>query len=378
MGGPVPLFLATFLVSVAYLPGIGGASTTPRWSVFLVGFSVLLLFAPRIRPTIGHLIWFSFVALSIASVLWSKTPFDTIGEIERLAAMSFAFLVAAETEDLTPAWSGLALGVTISAAIAVLQSGGMELASPAGSVPPAGLFFNKNFLAEAGVVALVASLSLRLWHYVPGTLVATVLPGSRAAIVALGAFLVFSVTRRIPRRFALPGGAVLLAAIVLLVWVDAITTNRIVTSINSRLEIWSWVGAGSSVWGWGSGSFPSMFPMFERAHSDFMETLHGTGMIGMGLLSLLFGWSLGGKDDGSAKGIALVLFVVALFGFPLQLPATAMAFALVAGRLCSAGSFDRCGAPSRGGLRGYRPEPGWPLGGTAVLRTEPLRRDLPA
>lgn len=72
-----PLILG-FLLAVAFVPGISGAATYPRWAVLALLPPILLLFRPSPRITPGHVLAIAFGLWSLASIAWAPIKPDAM------------------------------------------------------------------------------------------------------------------------------------------------------------------------------------------------------------------------------------------------------------------------------------------------------------
>lgn len=322
------LFLLGLVVALAFWPGLVGAGFAPRWSALAVGAPFCLLWAegrdehaPDGRQGLLLLLVLVLLSGASASLLWTPDPLTGLNELAHLLILATVFYLGVAAEDLAPAWDGLALGVTGSAALAVAQVLGWE-GLPQVAVP-GGLFVNKNFLAEAGMVALVAMMASGRWWLVPGPVVAVALTTSRAVLGALVLTAALAFMRRVPQL------SWLLLVLVSLATVLAFALP--VPSAEQRIDFW--VSALSDLrWlGHGLGSFQVAYPLIEFAHSEPVQLTYELGVLGVPVVALLI-YALGGAHEVEWYVLASVA-LVGLLSFPLHLPVTGFAAALAAGHL---------------------------------------------
>lgn len=319
------LLILGLAAAVAYLPGTFDATTTLRWAVVAVGvFLLLCLVRPAPFPWGAALC----VALAGASVLWSSDPFGGLDHLAKLVAVAGAFWLGGSLDDATPLWKGIALGVAASAVIAIAQVVvGLDWFVQA--APPAGLFGNRNFLAEAGMVALITSLAT-VWT--PGGAVlaalagvAILLTGSKAVIGALVILLAVYVA---PQRPAIAWG---LAGMVVLV--AGLMFGGGAGSAAARLEIWQPAWSGLSWFGNGLGSFAYDFsPVHEHAHSEPLQYAYELGVLAIAPAALLI-HVLGGWEHDREGFVLVGVALVGFLAFPFHMPVTALAAGVAAGRL---------------------------------------------
>lgn len=328
----MPLALLTFLISVAYLPIISAVSA-PRWALFGVGGALLLLFT-QVRSTAAHWAGAAFIAWCAATVLWSVQTADSAGALIHLVAAACVFSVAAEMRDMRPVWYALAGGAVANAIIALGQVNGLAVFDPtrllAGS--PIGLFGNKNLLANFGVLALLASLSFigkpKTLLLVLGAAACALLPMSRGALLALAAGLLAFYGRR--QYWALFVSIAWLSAAALLLDVY-FNPSRMDSSVLARLSMWQWTVANLNLFGWGIGTYGSIFP-FEHASSDALEISFETGIVGAAIFTAFLACVLVATSYArTERALIVAVLVESLFAFPLHQAATLFIFAIAAG-----------------------------------------------
>ena len=179
-------FLA-FLVMTAYWPGFSGAATVPRFTAMACA-SILVLIGPRIALTTAHVAGLLFLAWCAASIGWSDLPDDAIGALFRLLLLTAAFALGSQLGSLRPVMIGAVAGLAISSALAIAQWYGWR-GLPQG-VMPAGLFYNKNYMAEVAALVLIWALAERMWLAVPALLPAVVLPMADTVVKKLSCSLI--------------------------------------------------------------------------------------------------------------------------------------------------------------------------------------------
>lgn len=314
------------------------SALAPRWAVLAVGIPLCLLLQERKDTNIKRLPYWLLLVLCAMAVptLWAQDQFSSLDELIHFAILAGAFYLGAQERDLTPAWLGIAAGVNISAVLALWQMLGWADIEQA--IPPAGLFMNKNMFAEAGMVSLVALLALGKRYYLllPGTLVATILPASRAVYGALLITLAVMWSRKRPYLSATAFLLVLVAAVTSFIFMRA-------ESASLRLEYWAAAVSHLSWLGHGANSFSALVPSAWYAHSEPVQLAYEFGVLALPLFVLVI-YALGGPH-GPERLVLFAVVAVGLLSFPLRMPLTGFAAALAAGHLV-AGRFD---------LRGHKP-----------------------
>jgi hypothetical protein len=316
----------TFLVAVAFFYGGLDAQFTGRWAIMALAVPVYFILFDRSPPLLPFLA--GALALSAAGVTIYWTPDRLTGgeELIHLAILFGVFLLGTVEEDLTPAWVGLGAGIAVSAAVAAAQVVGWNFIPQA--VPPAGLFINKNLLAEAGAVALVAMISTRMWWLAAPAAFAVGVGQSKAVFGALVLTFAFWLGRIYPKT----AGAIAWAVVVGGTW--ALLTFP---SGQVRLDFWQSAIMGMQLLGNGLGSFPINFPFAEFAHSELVQYVYELGILAAipaVVLLASFCSMYDGERFYETEGLVLVTILsIALLAFPLHMPVTAMAAALCAGSL---------------------------------------------
>lgn len=301
------------------------ATTTPRWAVLaaLVPLCLLIVFDAARFP---RLLW---ACLTVAGVSLFWTPMFYIGADEalKLAFLAGAFWLGVSLIDARPLWEGLIAGVLLSVAFAAMQAFGYD-AIPQ-SAAPGGLFGNRNFLADACTVALIAAVLMRHWAPAALLLVAIALAGSKATIVAL---LLVGAAWFAPRRplvsWGLLGMVCALAVLLLSMWHD---------SVSVRFEIWVVALAGIVPFGHGIGSFAATYPGYEHVHNEPLQLIYEYGILSAPFFLLAFTTLKGWSDEVELEALVLLAVgAIACFSFPLHMPVTALAASVAAGRLYGA------------------------------------------
>lgn len=337
------LGLLLFAVSVAYLPGVVSVTTAGRWAVLAVG-AALLIWTVRVTWTLGHVLGAAFLTWCALSLLWSASPWDGLGFLVQYAILGALFLVAAQTDDLSPVLTALGYGALVSAIVIVLQAMGLR---PVAFIDKdnalVGLFLTKSAAAEFGVITLVACLAVRAWYLVPSAIVLAVAPMSRVSLAVLTMLGLAWCALRLKKQWT----AVIVGMIVVSVAVIVKVIGFDPSSLNERLEIWQ-VTLFNLTWtGYGLGSYTELLPYYQFAHSAPLQLLFELG-VGAFLLFGVIGRAFKSAAVYQASAPVWVMAAVCLqaaASFSLYEPAVVAVFAVVAGHLC--------GLPARN--RGFEP-----------------------
>lgn len=323
-----------FAVATAFCPSMAGGATSPRWAVIALAASMLLFCQPRRAGlTTANAAALALLGWVASSALWTAFPLDAIDEIGRLVLISIAFMLGGILDQRATLY-GMAVGVAISGVVAAAQLSGYA-GIPQVAVP-GGLFFNKNYMAEAAALVLVYAVARNERVMAALCAAATLLPATRAVLLAIGAAALSQLPARL-RWVALIGAAAALPpalAIALVVTGD--------TSLGDRIAIWQDTFAHITLFGYGIGSFVETYPHIAAAyvrqtrpmhpHNEFLWLAFETGIVGLALAWLCIGILLA-RATACERAVIVVFIVEACFAFPLHNPVTAFTFALVAGRI---------------------------------------------
>lgn len=325
--------LLAFLMSVAFVPGIMGASTAPRWALLSLTVPLLMFFI-RVNITAGHVVGMLFVAWCAITVAWSET-WDSVDGLWKLLLLAGLFCYGARAKDHRGLWLGLGLGAAVNCLVMIPQAFGWQ------GLPqishPGGLFYSSGWAAEFCALVLVGLIGQRLWWLVPFPAVAIALTTIRGALMGLaGAFVVWVWGKS-------KGAALALSAVFAAAGLVMLTDGSHNGSGLQRLLAWRDTVSQLTWHGTGLGSYAQAYPefgfMFSHAHNDLLQIAAETG-IGVFLFCAFIAVCMFGS--GLTERCVLACFMVeGLVGYPLYMPATAFVAAIVAGRLCSDGVLVR-------------------------------------
>lgn len=325
----------SFAVMVTLVPGIAAPATTPRWALLSAVVPFLASFSLPTKFDVAHALGALFLGWCAITLAWTPNLWDGLDALWKLVLFAGLFCIGAALRDLRPVWIGAALGIGVSSALAIGQLFGVELVEriegPTGMA--AGLFMNKNFLAEPAALVLIGLVWHRLWWLVPLVLPAVVLPGARGALLALAVAGIVAL-RGWWRVYA---GALAALAVVACV---VLAKNG---SFPERMIIWTSTLDGLTWLGNGIGSFYALFPSHApawdfltsrpvHAHNDWLELAYDLGL--PGILMLLGAFYCALRAEGPDRLVLIAFITEGCLGFPLHFPATVFLAALVAGRLC--------------------------------------------
>ncbi len=333
-----------------FIPGLVDIVFAPRWALLSVAIPLFLIGRQpkNIWPVVLFLAWCSI------TLLWSVSPLNSIDALWKFTVLGLCFALGTTLTEIE--WRNCLLafvvGVAVNGSIAIAQVSGFD---PIPQVqPPAGTYLNKNFLAEAGLMALAGLLALSLpsrwsfpkivkWPLAGLCATAAFMPISRNVI---GAATVL-VSMWLWKRSRVASLSLACAALVLgaLTFFPDFWRN----SLGTRVSMWVNVLAHSNVFGFGLGSFSANYPAINdvvptgaaafdfqvrpnSAHNDLVTLLHDLGWLGVCLAGVLFGF-VHRRAHGPAAWLLASFVLLGIGGFPLYTP-TAFVAALAAGHLC--------------------------------------------
>lgn len=316
------MFLLGLTLAVCFVPGYLGSFIPAQWAVL----SILLPMALWRHGDFPPIAQLGLVALSYSalSIFWAPDPLDAGFGLWLACIWALCFWLGC---TMTPAdfpnlFRGLAIGLWVSSAIALLQSLGLRPVLGEGN---SGLFFNSTLLGACATLIIIALITQRLWLYIPGCLPALFLSGSRGAIFVLVLTLA---TFRFRLRWVLL--ALALATLAFLTFAGS--------SDSIRLTIWGSALRGLDFWGNGIGSFASFFlatpiEVFYpgRVHNDYIQLWFEIGPMAIAL-AILGAVALSERTSPHWP-IFFAISIYALFYFPLWSPIPAFLAFMVAGAM---------------------------------------------
>lgn len=320
----------SLLVSVAFMPGITGASIPTGWAA--MSFTLPWVMLKDVKMTPFHYLGLAFLAYTTASLAWTNSPLDGIGELWHWALLALAFMLGSRLELLGPFWKGLALGCGVSSVVAVAQWFGWDGVANLDWAKWAGLFYNNAVAGAVAAVTLGGCLTYRLWRYVALPIPLLLLSQSRGAWAAL--FCTWAIC--IYRSFG--GVEKIIFSLVIAIALGFGIYLFHGASDSIRLTIWGELLHRLSFFGAGIGSSaniyfftPSQLFHIEHAHNDYLNLLYeyGVGALPLFLLAAL----LVEQTNAYAWPAYICSLILACYYWPLESPVSAFILAVVAGHL---------------------------------------------
>ncbi len=338
---PLPLFLLGLAVSIAYIPGVIGASIPTGWFILIAVAPLCLFRLPGL-----------FIIFVTLSLVWTTNFNIGFFFLLQLIALSCMFQLGERLKNPVPIFHGMLLGLGFSSLVALLQyfynyTGVYAIETKTGAV--AGLFVNSNIYSEVSAVLLIAIIALKLFWWIPVTLPGLLLVPSKSAFAALiicGFIEIFKKDKLI----------VLLILLAIICFCGIFIDKFNFQSIYQRLDLWADTIRGFLFKGNGVGSFEILYPLNainidtatarpRYAHNDLLQLIFE---FGIGILILIpVIWKVI-KSDSKLSIIVYAIGIISLFTYPFHVPMLAFIACLVAGYVsCNNDPICRVGNTSR-------------------------------
>lgn len=323
-------------VAVAFWPGFADAAMAPRWAILALGLSFSLTLPRFSLNTIWALAW---LLLSLITLLLAPSQLDWANSIIHLVLLIGAFLLGAQVSSLRYLSMGILLGLAPSAVLVMLEVFGIKLV-PA-MYPPAGLFINKNIMAEGAALAMILALGLRQLYGI-ALLPAIILTECRAAILGLvlaAATWLYSKSKPVALLLGVAAAFPLLAIVFMGKGLGHWASNA---DLISRWDMWVPLISNLKPFGWGLGAFHTSFPSINTAydlfrdrpefpHNEILDLAFCLGIGAIFPLGLLWStWRLGSPWE---RSFLICTVCIAFAGFPLHSPLTVLLIGIVAGHI---------------------------------------------
>ncbi len=336
------LVVLSFLISIAYWPGVSGGSTTPRWALLSVFIPFLLMFN-RVPLTVGHLCGIFFLAYAGVSIAWAPFLPFALNAYWQMILMAGAFALGSSLTSLRSVLIALGVGFALNGMFVIIQGiwwNPWHYLETPGNPNIVATFINGNLLAECTAITLIGLAAYRVWWLVPLQLPAIILPWTngtpRAPIVAIA---VAWIAWLWPRR---PIIATHIAGLLVIGGILVIGGHN--DSVYQRYNFWVDTIKGINTWwGHGIGSYYITFPEYsehsntlisrpENAHNDWLEYIYE---LGIGVVPLIYLLGIALRSNKEPERLMLIgAITISAVGFALHMPAGQFLAALTAGCLC--------------------------------------------
>ena len=315
-----------FLVAAAYGPGMLSAAFVPRWIVIAVGVALIgPLDSHNLAKPVRWLLLAALLAGSL-SVLFSPDPRGGLLELFYFAALCGVLVVASGFDSIESALRGLCAGLAISSVLCVWQTSGWSPVPQ--SSAPAGLFYNREVLAEFAAVLVVWALLRREWLCVSAAIVPVLLCNSRVAFAAIAVGL-FAAWRAGWRTKAFMAGVIVICGLASLF---VLGFDKFASG-GTRIVIWGATAMAVTPLGHGLGWFLAVHPAEQFAHSDLLQAFAELGIGAMPLILIFLVALICGKGNRAERAAFIAISVECVVSFPLHVPASAFLAFLLAGYL---------------------------------------------
>jgi hypothetical protein len=190
---------------------------------------------------------------------------------------------------------------------------------------PSGLFVNGNILAETTALVIVGCITYRKWFHVLPMIPAMLLPMQRASILALvivGTIWIFQNQKLKLSRYMVLILLLSIGGVIFLMRLD-------LSSFRDRFELWSFAASNLHWLGNGIGSFRTDYLNYTGfadtnynviyIHNDYLELIYDLGIFGVCII-MAFTFTL--FSNCKVKYVLWTFAIIACFGFPSHMPAT--------------------------------------------------------
>jgi hypothetical protein len=339
----ITAWLLGFGLAVAFVPQAYADVNVGRWAVAWLCVALLIWIIPSVRWSLAGSV---LLVLALVSFAWAPEPLNAINGFLQIVLLAAAFVVgrAIGGRDV---FEGAAWGMIVNSGLAVCQFLGWHPVMEVSTASPAGLFGNRDFMAEAALLVITPMVWQRRWAMGVALLPALLLPMDRSVVVAGGA-VVAVVTWRVSRMVTVTA----LSAVFVLVTAATLSVEKSRSAMD-RYFLWTDTIQGLTVMGRGIGQFYNTFPeaathqpleriRSDHAHNDWLELTYELGIVGIVLAGVLSFGVLSGPT-GWEKSVFLALCVMSCFAFPLHNPATAVLGLVAAGGVYRRRDMECCG-----------------------------------
>lgn len=345
--------LLGFGLAVAFVPNAYADVNVGRWAVAWLCVALLIWIIPPVRWSLcGGVL----LVLALVSFAWTPEPLNALNGFLQLGLLAGAFVVgrAGYAENI---FEGAAWGMVVNSALALAQFSGWHPVMEVSTASPAGLFGNRDFMAEAALLIIVPLVWQRRWFMAGAILPALLLPMDRSVILAGG-----MVTALAAWRLSRTVTIITLSAACIGAGLVTLAPNKS-HSAQDRIDLWKDTLDGTTFLGRGIGQFYNTFPeaatrqpieriRSDHAHNDWLELTYELGIVGI-ILAGIFAAGVFSGPAGWEKSVFLALCIMSCFAFPLHNPATAILGLVAAGGVYRRRDMER-GRLSHGAAHGLR------------------------
>lgn len=319
-----------FVVAVAFIPHIMSSAFLPRWAAIVIGAPLVSrLTLERLSQGMQYVLVLG-ISWAACSVLVSPNPMHGALELFFIVAMVGAFVAASEIDSLDDAMTGLALGIAVSSVLCLLFLVGIRPVEQniSNLELPAGLFYNSEVLAEFTAPVFLWAVLRKRWPLVLMTAVPMVACGSRVALLAAGAGLVYALWRRSRLWGSVVAFGWVIAGAALVLFVPGRLSGS-----GQRVVVWLATLLAATPLGNGLGWFEAAHPIEQFAHSDAIQAINELGIGALFLAAIPFLIMRSNRGSNAERAVFVAICVEVAVSFPLHVPGAAFVAAIVAGYL---------------------------------------------
>lgn len=342
---PEPGLLLGAVLPVCYVPGWTDSAIPTQWLILPIALTLMLW--GRIKMTSLHWVGLAFLVWVVVSLAWTESLPDGVMGLVQWLVIGGAFCLGA-SRDPRPIFVGLAIGLSINVILAILWKLGLRAVEQESVGYPAGLFFAPNVFGSALALVLVAAIVFRIWWYLPIGLLGLFLSHFRAGVLSIAAAGLVWLWSKSKRGTIIAGLAFILAA-------GALLWTKDLSSLGQRLSLWHDLAPHLRWEGAGVGSYFHLYPTmidwavvpnqrFLHPYNDFLEVIFEFGLGSCALWLILI---LALEVPLAARLILVAFLEQSLSFFPLALPLSAFAAALITGHLAGQRHLLRVERPAR-------------------------------
>ena len=318
-----------FLVAGAFIPTIMSAAVVGRWAVIAMGVPLVAPLRLKVPPVIQMALAMG-VAWCAASMFITPDVMDASLQFFFMILLIGAMGAASQLDTLDDLISGMCWGLALSSAFCLIAISGHRLVAESGmDTGYAGLFYNREVLAEFAAPLLVWAIIKHHWFLAAAAALPLAVNSSRISVAAVIVALAAAYWPRSTRARVILAAIVLAALVAVVVYYTG-QRHKLGTGA-IRLAIWL-----STIWSitpLGNGFGWYRFANVEEfAHSDVLQAFAEIG-IGALCFAIIPIYALRNRGDHAERAAFIVICIELVVSFPLRVPGTAFLAAVLAGYL---------------------------------------------
>ena len=331
-----------FILSVIYVPGWIGAAIPTGWAFISLTVPVLIWRGPALpRPL--QILGLSAIAFAFLSLAWAPLPTFAIYTLWLQFCLGLIYILGVKLPSLEAIRKGLALGLSVSSLLCIVQYLGWNPVLQYDPTQPSGLLFNPSIAGAAFGLAVLWLALHRNWRYIPALLPGLALNHTRTVWAMLAATALVWIARNV--RYGWLG---LCAAIAAVAWY----LFHVSPHDSTRVQLWTviyehlyWFGHGPGILNYITVRLGDLMARPEYAHNEYLDFIaqYGIGAAPIFVLAAipLLAWR-------NPDWYVYVAFLsLALFSYPLRSVPVAVIGLILAGHLSRdwavvRANLDRC------------------------------------